>query len=377
MKRNLCNCRGDTTLENNFCPCHDNVIMKLLRNFIEEALYARTTGYFNSSPNRLGNVPLIDFASLQGGKSDYQTILDNHSESAWFTPSELFKPWYGYIIADQIIKTAITDKIIIYEVGAGTGSLALSIIERLKECGKACEYTTIEISKVFADVQRSKGLNVIERSFMHLKDTEHRPCFVLALEVWDNLAHDRMRLFDTFQAVFDKELEEQYVPMTDQCLIECVKVIDVCYPKYLETGWVDRFLTRTAFIPTGLFQFLKTLKECFPDGQLIVSDFDKLPTMQEGRCAPRVQIHEQGETVELSRMAFCPGRADIFFPIHFHLAQALLSYLCNHESIVMKSKAFLSASPHALQTKTPRRGFNPMLDTYHNSSFLFSKPRKP
>ena len=74
----------------------------------------------------------------------------------------------------------------------------------------------------------------------------------------------RMRLFDTFQAVFDEELEEQYVPMTDQCLIECVKVIDACYPKYLETGWVDRFLTRTAFIPTGLFQFLKTVKECFP-----------------------------------------------------------------------------------------------------------------
>ena len=45
--------------------------------------------------------------------------------------------------------------------------------------------------------------------------------------------------------------------------------------------------------------------------------------MQEGRCAPRVQIHEQGETVELSRMTFCPGRADIFFPVHFHLAQAL------------------------------------------------------
>ena len=78
---------------------------------------------------------------LKGGKSDYQTILNSHSESEWFTPSELFKPWYGYIIADQIIKTAITDKIVIYEVGAGTGSLALSIIERLKECGRECEYT--------------------------------------------------------------------------------------------------------------------------------------------------------------------------------------------------------------------------------------------
>ena len=68
-----------------------------------------------------------------------------------------------------------------------------------------------------------------------------RPCFVLAFEVWDNFAHDRMRLFDTFQAVLDEDLEEHYVPMTDQCLIECVKAIDAAYPKYLETGWIDRF----------------------------------------------------------------------------------------------------------------------------------------
>ena len=54
--------------------------------------------------------------------------------------------------------------------------------------------------------------------------------------------------------------------------------------------------------------------------------------MQEGRGAPRVQIHEQGETVELSRMTFGPGRADIFFPVHFQLAQALLNHICNHES---------------------------------------------
>ena len=69
-------------------------------------------------------------------------------------------------MADQIINTAMTDKIVIYEVGAGTGSLALSIIERLEECGRKYEYTTIEISKVFADVQRSKG-SQRNRRFFH------------------------------------------------------------------------------------------------------------------------------------------------------------------------------------------------------------------
>ena len=316
-------CRGHGHIQDNL---HDKRYhMKLLRNFIEEALYAKNTGYFTSSSSRLCDIPPINFKALKGGKSEYRAILNSHHQSEWFTPSELFKPWYGYAIADQIIKTAVTDKIVIYEVGAGTGSLASSIIEKLTDCNRKCEYKTIEISKAFADVQRSKNLDVIQGSFMDIQIIEHRPCFVLAFEVWDNLAHDRMRLFDTFQAVLDDDLEQHYVPMTDPCLVECVKAIDACYPKYLETNWIDTFLTRTAFIPTGLFQFIKTLNKHFPQCQLIVSDFDTLPTMQEGKGAPRVQVREEGETVELSRMTFCPGRGRYLLSCAFPLGTSTLT----------------------------------------------------
>ena len=82
--------------------------------------------------------------------------------------------------------------------------------------------------------------------------------------------------------------------MTDPSLVECVRTIDACHRGYLETAWIDRFLARTAFIPTGLFQFIKTMGKHFPRCQLIASDFDTLPTMQEGRGAPESKFMREG-----------------------------------------------------------------------------------
>ena len=54
-------------------------------------------------------------------------------------------------------------------------------MERMRERGRECEYTTVEISKPFADMQRSKNLNVIEGSFMDIQIVEPRPASCLPL----------------------------------------------------------------------------------------------------------------------------------------------------------------------------------------------------
>lgn len=49
---------------------------------------------------------------------------------AWFTPVELFKPWYAYAIAASILRTAnLSVPLKIYEIGGGSGTCAKCILD--------------------------------------------------------------------------------------------------------------------------------------------------------------------------------------------------------------------------------------------------------
>ena len=73
--------------------------------------------------------------------------------NAWVTPSELFKPYYGFTIANFMINQMENrglDILRIVEIGPGTGTLADSILEFYKnyslELYRKCEYVLVEIS---------------------------------------------------------------------------------------------------------------------------------------------------------------------------------------------------------------------------------------
>lgn len=58
-----------------------------------------------------------------------------YPENAWVTPSELFKPFYGYTLANYILnqmEDMKLKKLKIIEIGPGTGTLADSILEFYK-----------------------------------------------------------------------------------------------------------------------------------------------------------------------------------------------------------------------------------------------------
>uniref|UniRef100_A0A7N2LZ98 Protein arginine methyltransferase NDUFAF7 n=1 Tax=Quercus lobata TaxID=97700 RepID=A0A7N2LZ98_QUELO len=105
----------------------------LVRDFIHSALYHPTHGYFSQSPVSVGVLhKTISFNNLQvwnpilekverklsgwkglylskGGRKAYMKYLDNiykQNDIAWFTPVELFKPWYAHGIAESIMRTA-------------------------------------------------------------------------------------------------------------------------------------------------------------------------------------------------------------------------------------------------------------------------------
>lgn len=57
----------------------------------------------------------------------------NYPENAFLTPVEIFQPWYGYSIAYYMLKHAKESNIKIIEIGSGTGTGALSILDFFKK----------------------------------------------------------------------------------------------------------------------------------------------------------------------------------------------------------------------------------------------------
>ncbi|KAL6971071.1 hypothetical protein U1Q18_030753 [Sarracenia purpurea var. burkii] len=81
----------------------------LVRDFIRSALYDPIHGYFSQRPGSVGVLEKsIKFHLLEGRKA-YMQRLDSiykKNDISWFTPVELFKPWYAHGIAEAIMRTA-------------------------------------------------------------------------------------------------------------------------------------------------------------------------------------------------------------------------------------------------------------------------------
>ncbi|KAH9311974.1 hypothetical protein KI387_027009, partial [Taxus chinensis] len=105
----------------------------LVREFIHSALYDPRFGYFATRPGVVGVLEkAIQFNKLEG-RNAYLKYLDSlykKNDTAWFTPAELFKPWYGHSIAEAILRTAnLSVPLKIYEIGGGSGTCAKCILD--------------------------------------------------------------------------------------------------------------------------------------------------------------------------------------------------------------------------------------------------------
>ena len=131
----------------------------------------------------------------------------------WHTPTELFKvflflilkPYFGYAIANYILiqfkklySKGYTDELIIYEIGAGNGTLMLNILDYIREnepvIYKKTQYRIIEISSKLLERQMKsvlllnlqkahRNIHLINQSVFDWKQKETKPCFVIAMEV--------------------------------------------------------------------------------------------------------------------------------------------------------------------------------------------------
>ncbi|GMF57782.1 unnamed protein product [Phytophthora fragariaefolia] len=294
----------------------------LTREFIYASLYAKEAGYFTTQQREVLHAPAqgIDFGNLWGA-GEYRNVvaqLYEQSPEAWLTPVEVFAPHYSQALARYMLSSPhFRERLEVFEIGGGSGSNALHVLDFLQQHAPdvyaKTKYTLIEISPVMAERQRRRvatkhpqQCTVINQDILTFADT-HAPvnsqCFFLALEVLDNLPHDKVTLhngkwLETVVHMQQPESEadaaplllESTRPVKDMLIRQTLRYFGCDLPLRVSyknnSGLAQRVrrmlgkeppVLNSAFVPTGAMQLLNTLRTAFPKHHLIAADFDSLP----------------------------------------------------------------------------------------------------
>jgi hypothetical protein len=171
------------------------------------------------------------------------------------------------------------------------------------------------------------------------KNVEQQPCWVIMLEVLDNLPHDlvysKSQLSPWMEVLVENKpeseaLSELYKPLEDPLIKRCIEIVEheddpVSKPKEI---WSKLFpKPRRSWLPTGCLKLLEVLHAKLPKMSLIASDFSFLPDVKvPGERAPLVSTKKDGCSSDYSSYLDAKGDADIFFPTDFWLLERMDHY---------------------------------------------------
>jgi hypothetical protein len=286
------------------------------------------------------------FQQLRHRYTSFEDALDyqepNDLRQLWHTPTELFSPYYGeaiarYLVQDYMYKDYPYHDLNIYEMGAGNGTMMLNILDYIRDryphVYERTKFKIIEISSQLAHLQQqglgqsayarghSDKVEIVNRSIFDWNVFVSSPCYFLALEVFDNFAHDALKYdFETgapYQShvVVDPrgELFEYYSRNLDPVATQFLErrhAAAKSYPHPLQGPRVLQnlrslipwrgTLSQPEYIPTRLMQFFFMLYEKFPNHKLICSDFHKLGDTVEGINAPVVQTRYKRQMIPVT-----------------------------------------------------------------------------
>ncbi|XP_027120253.1 protein arginine methyltransferase NDUFAF7 homolog, mitochondrial-like isoform X1 [Coffea arabica] len=399
----------------------------LVRDFIHAALYDPKHGYFSQRSRSVGVLESsINFNKL-GGQKAYMQLLDKvykQNEVSWFTPAELFKPWYAHGIAESILRTAnLSVPLKIYEIGGGSGTCAKGIMDYLKlnaptRVYNSLTYISIEISSSLAKKQMETVGAVqshLSRFRVECRDAANRsgwgeadqqPCWVIMLEVLDNLPHDIIYSRDQFSPWMEvwvekqaerSELCELYKPVEDQLISSCMEILDLekesdgrTSASLVRNVWAKVFpKPRRCWLPTGCLKLLEVLHGALPKMSLIASDFSYLPDVTvPGERAPLVSSKRDGKSFDHKSYMDAKGDADIFFPTDFWLLERM-DHHCSgwlkpdqdksskkgkkRRTLTLDTSSFMEEFGLPSKTRT-KDGYNPLLDDFKNTKIYLSVP---
>lgn len=297
--------------------------------------------------------------------------------------------------------------LIIYEMGAGRGTLMLNILDYIREIEPAVydrtKYKIIEISPSLAALQNAQLLSsaatrghankveIVNKSIFDWDARVPSPCFFLAMEVFDNFAHDVLR----YDLVSEEPLQgtvlidghgdfyEFYEPSLDPVAARYLRVrhaatggrYKVPSPTSKVARWVKRQLpfapnlSAAEYIPTRLLQFFDVLEKHFPAHRLLTSDFHTLPDAVPGLHAPVVQTRFQRRMVPVTTPLVHQGYFDILFPTDFAVMEDVYRAVTGKPTRVLSHENFMRSWAYVEDTRT-RSGENPLLSWYRNASVM-------
>ncbi|GAB1310996.1 Protein arginine methyltransferase NDUFAF7 [Madurella fahalii] len=403
-------------------------VKMLMRDFIEDSLYNPHYGYFSKqvvifTPGEPFEFPNLydelDFHELLSRRYvEFEDSLDavspTDTRQLWYTPTDLFRPYYGeaiarYLVANYKLTTYPYDDLIIYEMGAGRGTLMRNILDYIRDVEPAVyartKYKIIEISTQLAALQNSQlmqsadarghadKVEIINQSIFDWTNPVPSPCFFLAFEVFDNFAHDVIRYDLATETphqglvLIDEagDFYEFYTPHLDPVAARFLRVRDAAtdgrhklpYPSTRLGRWLAlqkplaANLSAPEYIPTRLMQFFEVLGRYFPAHRLLTSDFHSLPDATKGLNAPIVQTRFQRKPVPVTTPLVHQGYFDIMFPTNFQTAEATYQAITGKLTRVLSHEEFMRRWAYLEETET-RSGENPLLTWYKNASVLYT-----
>jgi hypothetical protein len=402
-------------------------VKMLMRDFIEDSLYNPNYGYFSKHATIFSPGAPFDFSSIRDEPefnkllgqryTEFEDRLDekqyDDARQLWHTPTELFRPFYGeaiarYMVANYKLSLFPYHDLVIYELGAGNGTLMLNILDYIRqtdaEVYARTKFRIIEVSKSLAQLQMrnlqstaaSRGhldkVEVINKSIFDWDLYVPTPCFFLALEVFDNFAHDVLR-YDPISGepmqgsvLIDAkgDFYEFYNRTLDPVASRFLRVRDAAcqdrnYLGPLRTSRLWRTfrhslpfapnLTLPEYIPTRLMQFFTILSTRFPAHRMITSDFHTLPQATAGFNSPVVQTRYQRRTVLGRTPLVMQGYFDILFPTDFGVMEDIYRAITGRLTRVMTHEDFFRRWAYVEDTQM-RSGENALLGWYKNASVM-------
>lgn len=381
----------------------------LTRDFIHASLYSSASGYFMKDSHQLGALSQpLKYNDLSGIYNYTQLLGHNYPKFAFLTPVEIFQPWYGHSIGNYCLKNIKGANLKILEIGGGTGTCALSILDFLKKHSYknyiTVNYTICEISPVLAEIclKRLKAehgklvdngqVKVLNKSILDWNLHSSEQTFIIGLEILDNFPCDKVCKKDekwSLQTRVNQDLSESQEDITDDLIIKTLN----CYLKVPEktqveieaenregiiykiiSYWRNPRNPDSMFLPTMTYKMFEIICKHFKHPNFVIADFDSLPRNKiKGIGAPIVSTKGElaHEKVDYDSYTANFGNVDIFFPVNFRLLQQFLREFRGESGRVLKSYMFMeeNAKENWTQVKT---GYRPLFDDFRNTSFFIS-----
>ncbi|KDN52109.1 DUF185-domain-containing protein [Tilletiaria anomala UBC 951] len=349
-------------------------------------------------------------------------VMAMAARQVWHTPTELFKPHYAeavarYLISEYKLNLFPYDDLVIYEVGAGSGTLAEGILNYIRdhepEVYQRTSYRIVEISARLAQQQTHRlqshkqagKVQLYQQSMLDWNKPVTDPCFIVALEVLDNLTHDVVRYhtgtLEPYQALVSidetGDMHELWEPVRDEGIKQYLSLLRPngdgrshdeqanaaipsalrYIPRPIRKVLSDHFpiypnLTRPHYLPTASLRLLHILRDYFPLHRLVLSDFSSLPDASEGVNAPVVQTRYKGTMVPVTTYRVLQGFFDIFFPTNFEELRRIYGKVMSSQS----QQLVKGSSSSGAAIRIPPRP-SPMATTSALRPDYFTRSRAP